>query len=196
MIAEKIKKIRTQKGLSQEKLAEKTNLSLRTIQRVENGESDPRGDTLIRIADALNISLDIFNDSQKEENKAYLASIHISALSFLLFPLLGIILPLILWIAKKDKIKNLNSQAKELLNFQISWTLLLFLGLLGYLFWWGYKMGSITDVSPSIVIEIYFPLYIIIGGLYAYNLIIICYNILRVGLGKKIWYNPKINFLP
>jgi transcriptional regulator with XRE-family HTH domain len=196
MIAEKIKQIRTQKGFSQEELAEKTNLSLRTIQRVENGKSDPRGNTIIRIADALNVTIDTFIDSQKEENKTYLASLHISAFSFLLFPLLGIILPLLLWISKKDQIKRLTSHAKKLLSFQITWTILLFMGLIGFLFWWNYKIGEMSYISPSIVSEIYFPFYLFMGGLYMYNLIIITYNVLRVSAGKNAWYQPKINFLP
>lgn len=196
MIAEKIKQIRTQKGFSQEELAEKTNLSLRTIQRVENGKSDPRGNTIIRIAEALNVTIDSFIDFQKEENNTYLASLHISALCFLLFPLLGIILPLLLWISKKDQIKSLTSHAKKLLSFQITWTILLFMGLIGFLFWGNYKIGAMSDISPSIVSEIYFPIYIFMGGLYMYNLIIITYNVLRVRAGKNAWYQPKINFLP
>ncbi len=196
MIAEKIKQMRTQKGFSQEKLAEKTNLSLRTIQRVENGKSDPRGNTIIRIADALNVTIDTFLDSQKEENKTYLASLHISALSFLLFPLLGIISPLLLWISKKDQIKSLTSHSKKLLSFQITWTILLFMGLIAFLFWGNYKTGAMSDISPSIVSEIYFPFYLFMGGLYLYNLIIISYNALRVSAGKRVWYKPKINFLP
>lgn len=196
MIAEKIKQIRTQKGFSQEELAEKTNLSLRTIQRVENGKSNPHGNTIIRIADALNVTIDTFIDSQKEENKTYLASLHISALSFLLFPLLGIILPLLLWMSKKDQTKNLTSHAKKLLSFQITWTILLFMGLIGFILWGNYKIGTMSDISPSIVSEIYFPFYYYMGGLYLYNLVILTYNAWRVSNGKKVWYKPKINFLP
>lgn len=196
MIAEKIKQTRTQKGFSQEKLAEKTNLSLRTIQRVENGKSDPRGNTIIRIADALNVTVDTFIDSQKEENKRYLASLHVSAFSFLLFPLLGIILPLLLWISKKSQIKRLTSQAKKLLSFQITWTIVLCTGLIGSFFWVNYKIGAMSDISPSIVDEIYFPIYFFIGSLYMYNLFIITYNVLRVSAGKNVWYKPKINFMP
>jgi transcriptional regulator with XRE-family HTH domain len=196
MIAEKIKQIRTQKGFSQEELADKTNLSLRTIQRVENGKSDPRGNTIIRIADALNVTIDTFIDYQKEEDKTYLASLHLSALSFLLFPLLGIILPLLLWISKKNQIKSLTSHAKKLLSFQITWTILVFMGLIGFLFLGNYKISAMSDISPSIVSEIYFPFYFFMGGLYLYNLIIITYNVFRVSADKNAWYKPKINFLP
>ena len=48
-----------EKGLTQEKLAEKTELSLTVIQKVETGQGGARLETLIRIALALGVSLDI-----------------------------------------------------------------------------------------------------------------------------------------
>ena len=54
-IAEKINKIRTDKGLTQEDLAEKSKLSLRTIQRIENGINTPRPKTLVMLCEALEI---------------------------------------------------------------------------------------------------------------------------------------------
>lgn len=58
MFPEKIKNTRTSRGFSQEKLAEKAGVSLRTVQRVENGKTDPQGDTLIRLAEALDVCPD------------------------------------------------------------------------------------------------------------------------------------------
>lgn len=37
-----IKELRIKKGMTQEELADKTEVSARTIQRIENGEVDPR----------------------------------------------------------------------------------------------------------------------------------------------------------
>lgn len=48
-----------EKGPTQEKLAEKTELSLTVIQKVETGQGGSRLETLIRIALALGVSLDI-----------------------------------------------------------------------------------------------------------------------------------------
>ncbi len=48
-----IKELRIKKGMTQEELAEMTELSARTIQRIENGEVDPRSYTLQMIAKAL-----------------------------------------------------------------------------------------------------------------------------------------------
>ena len=48
-LSKKVKELRKRKGFSQEELAENSGLSLRTIQRIENGETEPTGETLKRI---------------------------------------------------------------------------------------------------------------------------------------------------
>jgi len=53
-----IKELRLRSGLSQEKLAEVSGLSLRSIQRIENNNTIPRGDSLKRIAEALKVSIE------------------------------------------------------------------------------------------------------------------------------------------
>jgi len=55
-LAQKVKELRKGKALSQEELAKNSGLSLRTIQRVENGETKPTGETLKRISNELNIT--------------------------------------------------------------------------------------------------------------------------------------------
>lgn len=62
-----IKKLRTDKGFSQEELSEKSGLSLRTIQRLENGETEPRGDTLKRLINALELPKDYFSKISQHE---------------------------------------------------------------------------------------------------------------------------------
>ena len=57
-LSKKIKELRTCKGLSQEELSEESGLSLRTIQRIENGETEPRGDSLKKLATSLGASPD------------------------------------------------------------------------------------------------------------------------------------------
>jgi transcriptional regulator with XRE-family HTH domain len=52
-----IKGFREAKNFSQEKLAEKSLLSLKTIYRIENGLIDPKLSTLISISKGLEISL-------------------------------------------------------------------------------------------------------------------------------------------
>ncbi len=55
-LAQGVKELRKIKGLSQEELAKKSGLSLRTIQRLENGETEPTGETLKRISTVLDIT--------------------------------------------------------------------------------------------------------------------------------------------
>jgi len=50
-----IKELRIKKGMTQEELADKTEVSARTIQRIENGDVDPRAYTLQMIAKALDV---------------------------------------------------------------------------------------------------------------------------------------------
>jgi len=57
-LGQRIKELRISKGYSQELLASKTDLNIRTIQRIESGESVPRGDTLNRLSEVLDVSLD------------------------------------------------------------------------------------------------------------------------------------------
>ena len=69
----------------------------------------------------MSIPLEELIDYGLEENMGYIKAMHFSALVFILFPLGNIILPLIMWLVKKDKIRNLSFFAKRLMNFQITW---------------------------------------------------------------------------
>ena len=149
-LALRIKELRNRKGFSQEELSEKSGLSLRTVQRIENGETEPRGDSLKRLAMAFDVSPDEIMDWTVQEDKGFLISLNLSALSFFLFPLLGIIVPLIIWISKKDKIRNVNEIAKEILNFQITWTMLLFIGYIGVILNTAIGMRTLVDINPSV----------------------------------------------
>jgi len=59
MLAKRVKEYRRQKGLTQQKLAEKTGLSFNTITKIEQGIGDsPTLKTLVKLADALGVSID------------------------------------------------------------------------------------------------------------------------------------------
>jgi transcriptional regulator with XRE-family HTH domain len=82
-IAQKVKELRKLRGLSQEELTKQSGLSLRTVQRVENGETRPTGETLKRISVALDvpmnelIQLDEFNETPKKTVKTKFEYFHI-----------------------------------------------------------------------------------------------------------------------
>jgi len=57
-LGERIRELRNNRGLSQEKLAEKTDLSRENINRFENANKYPGVDALVQIANALHVSVD------------------------------------------------------------------------------------------------------------------------------------------
>ncbi len=126
-LADRIKELRTRKGFSQEQLSEDSKLSLRTIQRIEKGESVPRGDTLMKLTQALGVTPDDILDWEIPEDRGYLILLNVSALSMMLHPLLGIIIPLVMWVLKREKINRVDDSGKKLINFQITWSLTFYL---------------------------------------------------------------------
>lgn len=73
-LAEIIKKNRLAKGYTQSKLAEISKLSLRSIQRIENGEVYPRDFTIKALLNSLDLTEEILErdtaDSVKEKKSA------------------------------------------------------------------------------------------------------------------------------
>lgn len=129
-IGDKIKNARKRKGLSQEELADVSKINLRTIQRIENNENEPRGKTLHLICDALKINIENLLESKKENNINYLIGLHLSVLSMFIIPLGNILIPLVIWVTQKDKINHLKPIGANLLNFQILWSAVTYLSLI------------------------------------------------------------------
>lgn len=195
-LAQKIKELRFRRGLSQEKLSEIAQINLRTVQRIERGETDPRGDTLKRIAIALNVTPDELIDWTEQEDKGFLAFFNLSALSYIAFPLLGIIVPLAIWILKKDKISHTNEIGKRLLNFQITWCLMLFLVyaivFLGVIFPISFNRSGISFMNFGGGV---FIILLVASLLYLVNAVFIVINSIRSYRGKSVFYQPAIRFL-
>ena len=133
-IGKNIRDARKAKGYSQEELAELCGVNLRTIQRVENNENQPSGKTLKSIFSVLEIENLNIADIGKHSDKTFLTFFHLSVIAFIFIPIGNIILPLILWLTKKDKIIGLKEVGANLLNFQILWSIISCLVLLSYLY--------------------------------------------------------------
>ena len=112
----KIQVLRESKGLTQTELSEKSRLSLRTIQRMEAGNM-PKGFTLKAIAQALETKPEELLTSQELTNIDRAKLINLSALSGLVIPFAGIILPLILTYKTKDAINK--ELGKRIVSIQI-----------------------------------------------------------------------------
>jgi uncharacterized Tic20 family protein len=195
MFTENLKFHRSNRGFSQEKLAEIAEISLRTIQRLESGDTEPRGDTVLRIAKALDIPPGELLQLKKKEDRSFLKAMHFSALSFLLFPLLGVLLPFILWITKKDETAGVDDSGKQIINFQITWNLLLFASLLIYIMWYRYAFSLVTEISLSAVQPYIVTLYFIIAVLYVFNLMVTLLNVYRTWKNQHNWYKPSIKII-
>ena len=185
-LAIRLKELRHRKGMSQEMLADESGLSLRTIQRIENGQTNPTGESLKRLSSALHVNPDELIDWTIKDDEKYLIYLNLSALTFLCFPILGILIPFMLWTSKKDKIKGVNVLGKALINFQITWVITLcVMPLLMFLF---AKFELIEKLSISTIFSI-------VGILYLINLIFILINTLRISNKKTVIYYPQIKFL-
>ncbi|MEK6479851.1 helix-turn-helix transcriptional regulator [Catalinimonas sp. 4WD22] len=130
ILSERIRQRRMQKGYSQEYLADSAQLSIRTLQRIEAGQTEPRGHTLIALADALDVAIEDLMDFTKKNDRSILHLINLSALSYFFLPLGNIILPLIIWILYKDKVEGANQFGKRQIFIQAGWTTLIFLSFM------------------------------------------------------------------
>jgi transcriptional regulator with XRE-family HTH domain len=59
-IADTLKRVRLQRDLSQQELGDMAGVDRKTINRIENGHYSPSVDTLIRLAESLNIPVKTF----------------------------------------------------------------------------------------------------------------------------------------
>lgn len=127
-----LKKIREQKNLTQEELAERSGISVRTIQRIEAGTA-PKGYTLKTLASTLDIPekdllIPIISTEEikidepilieeKEEifNSTLIKIINLSSLPFAWFPIANFIPPLFIMIFTKEK----SPIVKQIISLQI-----------------------------------------------------------------------------
>ena len=184
----KITELRQQKGLTQEKLAEYCDVSARTIQRIENGEVEPRSFTRNSLSNILEFDLGQENTNNEH---IWLALLHISsAISF-------VFIPLVLWSWKKDQSYKIDQQGRHVLNFQITIMLILFSLALMFLIApsiWMMVQG--TDGDAGLLGDIFTllpPLPIIFLALFTtYQAVA---NTVRSLSGKPIRYPLSITFV-
>lgn len=166
-----IKELRLKKGITQEDLAAKTDISVRTIQRIENGDVDPRAYTLQSIATALEVDFEVlangnaeFDAADEKENSKWLPLLHLSGLFLLVIP------PILVWIWKRDDVRGIRKHAVDVINFQLSMSL--------------YLLPFVVFFAP--------PILIVLG---LFSQIIILLNTMRVVSHQRYKYPFNIRFL-
>lgn len=125
----RIKTYRRQRNLSQEELAHLAGLSMRTIQRIEKGESVGSAYTLRTLAGALQLSPEDLIAPQSPPNSVpnpaslhYILRLNWSALIGIILPLANIILPaILLWRYRHDLL--VRQRGQQIVSFQLIWTM-------------------------------------------------------------------------
>ncbi|MFT5915744.1 MAG: transcriptional regulator with XRE-family HTH domain [Flammeovirgaceae bacterium] len=117
-IGSRINEARKLKGLTQEELAESAKVNLRTVQRVENSETEPRGKTLSLICQVLEIDLgELLKSEEKPVSKKSYAN-QVISLCFLL--VLNLAIMITIGFLTIDSEANINSRiGAVLLSFFI-----------------------------------------------------------------------------
>jgi transcriptional regulator with XRE-family HTH domain len=196
-IAKKIIHFRKLKGMTQEALAETTGLNVRTIQRIESAEVDPRLYTLKSIADALGVNVEELLPEPTQHELNQLAILHITPAGFFLFPIIGnVLLPFIFWMLKREEINGINKHGKDILNGQLTYSI-----VVGFLF----SLHLMIMLMPAFVPGWYIPFEVFrFLSLYVFGGMLLCaavfgifpaLNAMRVYRKKNPWKYPlKITF--
>jgi len=132
-LASNVSDSRKKLGLSQEALAEKANVSLSTIQRIEKGTVKPRPFTMKILAETLDLDLSELTakPTQSEYSESTFSSlkrINLATLLFSFIPFINFIIPFVLW--KKDaQVLSKNAVAGKILSFQLLWSIETIIGM-------------------------------------------------------------------
>lgn len=118
----KLLQLREQRNLTQAELADKSGISVRTIQRLEAGQ-EPKGYTLKALAAAFGVEETVFSEPPELPRAPHLKwckLINLCSLPLLLLPPLNVLIPLaIIFVKKQD-----SGPARQLISLQLIWTLI------------------------------------------------------------------------
>ncbi len=190
-LAERIVYLRKIKGFSQERLAEESGISLRTIQRIEKDTSQPRGHTLNAIAQALGCNPEDLQtlqipkssfDTPSEQDLRKLNQVNIASFAILFLPFGNLIAPAILY-SRLEADYPLKKTARRVLSFQLIWCacIAIFLLILPYL---NYTLNNLFHLKLPLII-------IGIAGLIAHNLYHTIQNSIKINQGDVNIY-PRV----
>jgi len=139
----KVAELRQQRGMTQEQLAEQCEISTRTVQRIESGEVDPRLFTLSSLGEALGFD---FSAGDLDNENLWLAALHLSSMFCI------VLIPLLIWSFKKKQSYKVDQHGRDVLNFQITVTLVLFVSVICLMVApIGLIIRDAQSISPTIV---------------------------------------------
>ncbi|WP_445431554.1 helix-turn-helix domain-containing protein [Chryseobacterium indoltheticum] len=188
-----LKKIRETKNITQEELAEKSGISVRTIQRIEAG-TIPKGYTLKTLAESLDVSekdllasetikeeivIDEVIDTTEENyslfNSGLIKIINLSSLPFAWLPIANFLLPLLIMFFTKER----SQIVKQIISLQIFLAIIspIIFMLIALL-----KLGSVSVMITMIVLVLT-------------NVYIILRNAYEIDKKKSLRYKLNFSFI-
>lgn len=87
-----------------------------------------------------------------DDEQTWAVVLHASALSGLVVPFGNVLGPLLLWLIKRDESEFLDASGKEVLNFQLTWTLLLLGAVVSLLIGIGFLLVPIVVVAWLVIV--------------------------------------------
>ena len=110
------------------------------------------------------MNLDTINN---DRDKDYTSLLHLSVLLFLLIPFGNLIVPFFLWMSKKNESAIIDQMGRNILNYQLAWSIITIVFLSGFFFfkilhWPGasiFAIISIIFLVLNIVTPIIFAIY-------------------------------------
>lgn len=137
-LGQRIAAARKANGWTQEEMAERTNLTVRTIQRLENQMNEPRLHTLRVLAQALAVPLETLRPSPTEQSpdlvsenvvttsvaeRNFMRLLNLSSFSYLLIPVGHFFVPLYLLRKKDLHYAPYREVGWEIVRTQLGWNL-------------------------------------------------------------------------
>jgi transcriptional regulator with XRE-family HTH domain len=183
-LAQRLINARKQKGLTQEELADRARITVRTIQRLESGEANPRPYTLKAIAAALDTTFEALqattpdrknaegteitntDDGPTENSLHFLQLFCLSCFSYLVVPVVHFIIPVYILGKRTGLAPSESAYARKVLRRQVYWVAALHLALFLTLI---YNMLCAAYIGTSYTIHYLAPFF----GMYLLNALII-----------------------
>ncbi len=146
---EQIRQKREQERLSQEEIARRAGINIRTLQRIEKGETSPYGATLRAINEAL--GLDMQPSSTTLEDRKISVLFELSALTFWVFPFGNLVAPYLMYTFLGQRLPGGENSWKSIKRFQLPWTVALWAFLVILIF---FMMSNRPDMLLLMILVI------------------------------------------
>jgi XRE family transcriptional regulator, regulator of sulfur utilization len=186
---------RKKKGLTQDELADLARVTVRTIQRIESGETVPRPFTVKSIAVALDLTFDSLNratnaqeiklpgsrDTKDDDDTVhFLKTLCLSCFTYLIVPYIHFLIPAYLLKKRNEKNQQAISFARKLIHKQVSWVIATIGSLLLILF---YNFAQAAYLNKKYPVNYLWPFII----MYLINAFLILSDLQKI---KKIGQHP------